>query len=385
MPQTSGLVARKNFIAGEHATCVTRLLKSGAIPLGFTNVSELCMWMETNNSVYGRTNNPYNKNHIVGGSSGGEGAIIGSGASPFGLGSDIGGSVRGPAFFNGIFGHKPTGGLIPNTGQYPMDGAKHLTTGPLARKAEDLWPLVKILAGPDSQDEFCKPFELGDPYEVNLKDLTVISVADNGVLKVDRDLQEAQNRCASFLSSKGAAVRKTEIEGFRYSFEIWAALISSATKTSFKTLMGNGVAINPFYEFLKWIFGISSHTFPAIGLAVLEYLPSVFGSKAKYFIEYGKNLRSELISLLGKNGIILYPPYVSAAPVHNKPLFPPFNWIYTAIFNALEFPATEVPLGLNDEGLPLGVQVASIPGNDHVTIAVAMELEKAFGGWIFPG
>ncbi len=119
MPNTSGLVARKDIIADHDATAVARLRKSGAIPLGVTNIPELCMWMETDNRLYGRTNNPYNTKHIVGGSSGGEGAIIGSGGSPFGVGADIGGSIRMPAFFNGVFGHKATGGLVPNSGQVP--------------------------------------------------------------------------------------------------------------------------------------------------------------------------------------------------------------------------------------------------------------------------
>ena len=90
--------------------------------------------MESNNYVYGRTNNPYDPGRTVGGSSGGEGAIVAAGASPFGLGSDIGGSIRMPAFFNGIFGHKPTGGLVPATGQYPKaegSALQCLTTGPL--------------------------------------------------------------------------------------------------------------------------------------------------------------------------------------------------------------------------------------------------------------
>ena len=119
-PQTSGLVYRKSFIAEKNATCVQRIIDSGAIVIGTTNVSELCMWMESNNKVYGRTNNPYDLNRIVGGSSGGEGSIIGSGSSPFGLGADIGGSIRMPAFFNGVFGHIPSGGLVPGSGQYPM-------------------------------------------------------------------------------------------------------------------------------------------------------------------------------------------------------------------------------------------------------------------------
>src|SRR4051812_38877312 len=166
MPHSAGLRARRHVVAARDATAVARLRQAGAIPLGVTNTSELCMWMESNNRVYGRTNNPYDASRIVGGSSGGEGAIIGAGASPFGLGSDIGGSIRGPAFFNGVFGHKPTGGLVPGTGQYPLArGAalRYLTTGPLARRAEDLMPLLRVLAGPDGHDGGCEAMPLGDP------------------------------------------------------------------------------------------------------------------------------------------------------------------------------------------------------------------------------
>ena len=120
MPNTAGLLANQANVADHDAITVARLRAAGAIPLGVTNISELCMWMESNNKVYGRTNNPYDLTRTVGGSSGGEGAIIGAGGSPFGLGSDIGGSIRMPAFFNGIFGHKPSAGLVDNGGQYPL-------------------------------------------------------------------------------------------------------------------------------------------------------------------------------------------------------------------------------------------------------------------------
>ena len=118
-PQASGLLARAHIVNDHDAPAVARLRAAGAIPLGVTNTSELCMWMESFNKVYGITNNPYDPTRTVGGSSGGEGAIIGSGASPFGLGADVGGSIRMPAFFNGVFGHKPSPLLIPNGGQYP--------------------------------------------------------------------------------------------------------------------------------------------------------------------------------------------------------------------------------------------------------------------------
>ena len=101
MPNTAGLKAREGLLAPADSITVARLRAAGAIPLGVTNTSELCMWMESNNRVYGLTRNPYDQSRTAGGSSGGEGAIVGSGALAFGLGSDIGGSIRMPAFFNG--------------------------------------------------------------------------------------------------------------------------------------------------------------------------------------------------------------------------------------------------------------------------------------------
>jgi fatty acid amide hydrolase 2 len=88
--------------------------------------------------------------------------------------------------------------------------------------------------------------------------------------------------------------------------------------------------------------------------------------------------------VLGPNGILLYPSYTRTAPLHHTALLPPIQWMYTAIFNALEMPATQVPLGLDTRGLPLGVQVAALPGNDHLTIAAALALEEDFGGWVSP-
>ncbi|HZS36055.1 MAG TPA: amidase, partial [Polyangia bacterium] len=211
MPLTSGLVARKAVTADGDATTVARLKRAGAIPLGVTNVSELCMWMETNNRVYGRTNNPYDPKRIVGGSSGGEGAIVGAGGTPFGLGADIGGSIRMPAFFNGVFGHKATGGLVPGTGQYPIaenQALRYLTTGPLCRRAEDLMPLLRVLAGPDGFDAGCEARTLGDPGAVRLDELHVLDVEDNGKTPVADDLRAARRRAVEALRARGARVEK---------------------------------------------------------------------------------------------------------------------------------------------------------------------------------
>jgi fatty acid amide hydrolase 2 len=387
MPNTGGLYSRRNYIAQVDATVVQRVKEAGAIPLGITNVPELCMWMETYNTFYGRTKNPYNQKRIVGGSSGGEGAIISAGGSPFGIGSDLGGSIRMPAFFNGIFGHKPSSGLIPNTGQFPItenEALRYLTTGPLTRRAEDLMPLLKILAGPDGKDPVTTEIPLGEPLKVDIKSLSFYNVEDNGVFDVSRDLREAQKRVVKYLEEKGCSVKTIKIGMLKRSFDIWSSMLSSAGGKTYSELLGNGKKINLFFEFLKLCINCSTHTLPSLVLALGEKFPKLTPSRTNRFVEMGRELKEEIARTLGSNGIMLYPSYVKPAPYHREPLLKPFHWVYTAIVNVMEMPATQIPLGLNEKGLPLGIQAIASHGNDHITIAVALELEKAFGGWVPP-
>jgi fatty acid amide hydrolase 2 len=387
MPQTAGLVARKGYIAPEDGETVSRLRSSGAIPMGSTNLSELCMWLESDNRVYGRSNNPYNPGRIVGGSSGGEGAIVGSGASPFGLGSDIGGSIRMPAFFNGVFGHKPSGGLVPGTGQFPAAGGKamrYLTTGPLARRAEDLMPLLRVLAGPDGVDPECEAFDLRDPADVDLSTLTVLHVPDNGSTPVSGELRAAQERVAAHLESLGATIKRSKLELLKRSYDIWGAALHAHGTQSFNEMLGNGKGISGTWEMLRWVTGQSPHTLPAILLAAFEWSADFPKGRGARFIEMGDTLRRELHDELGDHGVLLFPSYSRTAPPHYQPLLRPFQWVYTAILNVMHVPATQVPLGLDSQGLPLGIQVAAPHGRDDLSSAVALELERAFGGWVPP-
>ena len=382
--QTGGLVSRRDLAITQEATAVSRLRSAGAIVMGTTNVSELGMWMETSNKLYGRTNNPYDPKRIAGGSSGGEGAIVGAGASPFGLAADIGGSIRMPSFFNGVFGHKPTGGLVPGTGQFPYpenDALRYNCVGPIVRRAEDLMPLLRILAGPDGIDQGSYETALGDPTSVDLTEVDVLDVRGNGFRRVSRELQDAQALAAGALMGRGAKVTQTRVAGLKRSLDIWASMMQTAADTTMAELMGGGIAIPAGRELLRWVSGRSEHTFPAVGLAVLERGAALMPQRTERFVAKGKALAAELEELIGPNGVMLYPSYTSVAPRHNVPLWPPINWVYTAILNVAELPVTQVPLGFNRAGLPLGVQVAAIRGNDHITIAVAQELEKLFGGW----
>jgi fatty acid amide hydrolase 2 len=387
MPNSSGLVSRKSIVSESDATGVARLRAAGAIPLGVTNVSELCMWMESNNRVYGRTSNPYDVRRTAGGSSGGEGAIVGSGASPFGLGSDVGGSIRMPAFFNGVFGHKPSGGLVPGTGQYPLahgPALRYLSTGPIARRAEDLMPLLRLLAGPDGVDTGCEPILLGAPEAVELSGLKVLDVRENGFVAVSADLQDAQDRAARALERRGARVERASFAELASSLEIWSSMMGSAGGPSFAELLGDGAPLSPMRELGRLILGRSHHTLPGVGLALIEKVTALAPARTRAFVEQGLAFRARLSEALGPDGIMLYPSYTRPAPRHHTALVPPVHWVYAAILNVLELPVTQVPLGLNGAGLPLGVQVVGSHGKDHITIAVALELERAFGGWVPP-
>lgn len=388
MPNSSGLVARRGVRAASDATAVARVRAAGAIPLGVTNVSELCMWYESNNKVYGRTVNPYDSSRIVGGSSGGEGAIIGAGGSPFGLGSDIGGSIRMPAFFNGVFGHKGSSGLIPNTGQHPIasgEAGRFLATGPLCRRAEDLMPLIRILAGPDGEDVGVRDLSLGDPATVRLDQMRVLVAEGDSRFTAEPALLDALHASAGALADRGATIEQLDPRRLRQGLEIWFAMLGQANEHPFRDdLFIDRPDTKLRWELVRWLTGRSPHTLPALALCALERIGDMLPDNLDKMVAHGQALRTELGELLAGNTVLLYPPHPTVAPPHGVPLRRPLSFIHTALFNVMQLPVTQIPIGLSPEGLPTGVQVVGADGQDHRTIAVAVALEEAFGGWVPP-
>ncbi len=380
-PQTAGLVARRHIINERDAVTVARLREAGAIPLGVTNTSELCMWMESYNEVYGRSNNPYNAERIVGGSSGGEGAIIGAGASPFGLGADVGGSIRMPAFFNGVFGHKCSPGLVPNEGQFPIAEGKcadYLSTGPLCRRAVDLELLLRIMGGPSAAG-------LQRADSVDIEKLRVLSLRPDRGPRARPDMLAAQARAVDELRKAGAKTQALDLPLLDKGFDIWSSMLALGGSPSFAQMMfGSRNPLLPAVELGRMALGRSSHTLPLVILALLERVPDIAPRRAKKFLGLGQQLKRQLEDALGDDGVLVTLPYTEVAPLHGKPLFPPFNWVRCAIFNVMEVPSTSVPMGLNADALPLGVQIVAAQNRDHLGIACAIELEKRVGGWVPP-
>ena len=152
---------------------------------------------------------------------------------------------------------------------------------------------------------------------------------------------------------------------------------------SFASLMANGGDINLAGELLRWMLCRPRHTLPAIGLGLLEEVP--FSDKQIRTLEEKCDvLRRQFEELLGSEGFFLYPCHPQVALYHHHALTAPFNWAYTGIFNILGLPVTQTPLGMSRQGVPLGLQVVGNYYHDHITIAVAEELERVFGGWVSP-
>src|SRR5262249_45687045 len=191
---TGGTTGRAAYVPEADATAVARLRAAGAILLGKTNTPEIAAAFESDNLVYGRTNNPYDVTRTPGGSTGGESAIIAAGGSPLGIGTDAGGSIRVPAHFCGLAGIKPTSGRIPRTGQFPPPmGARaaiaHVSL--IARTVDDLALALPLAVGPDFRDFSIVAMPLGAPAEVRLRGLKLAFFTDDGVTTPTAETQKA--------------------------------------------------------------------------------------------------------------------------------------------------------------------------------------------------
>jgi fatty acid amide hydrolase 2 len=385
MPNCAGVVARRDRACSRTATIARRIIDAGAIPLGLTNTSELTLWVETENRVYGRTSNPYDPSRTAGGSSGGEGAAISSGASPIGLGSDLGGSIRVPAFFNGIFGHKPSRGLVPATGLYPA--ASGLTgelnaCGPLARRACDLLPVLRAIAGPDGEDPVTEETPLADPEDVSLSGLRVVISEGATLAPTSPELAAARERAAGALAAAGAALERISMKSLRRAIELYLAALSTAAGVTAEELLTEAGA-----ERLTWGGAFrrgGPHTVATRITLIAERLAAKLPQgRARRAMAARESFTRELRATIG-DGVLLHPPAPKVAPRHGRTVGRLW-WIHAMIgFNLAGVPATQAPLGLGSHKLPLGVQVVADRGRDHVAIAVALELERVFGGWVPP-
>jgi amidase len=193
MPSTWGIPQHKNNFPPKNAVVVDRFMKAGAVLLGKTNVPIYLADWQSFNDIYGTTNNPWDLTRVPGGSSGGSGAALAAGLTGLEAGSDIGASIRNPAHYCGVYGHKPTYGIVTGRGQsLPGVVAQSdiAVVGPLARSAEDLALAFGIMAGPDDLDGRGWRLRLPKPEKKALREFKIAIIYSDPEAEVDREVQK---------------------------------------------------------------------------------------------------------------------------------------------------------------------------------------------------
>ncbi|HWZ18541.1 MAG TPA: amidase [Ktedonobacteraceae bacterium] len=372
---TAGTKGRASYVPQQDATAVARMRAAGAILLGKTNLPELSLAYESNNLIYGRTNNPYDLSRTSGGSSGGESAIIAAGGSPLGLGTDAGGSIRVPSHFCGIAGLKPTSGSIPFTGLMPPAfgaSARIRHVGPMARYVVDLALTFPILAGMDWRDPATVPMPPGEPGNVELKSLRVAFYTDNGIMSPTHETIGVVRTAVHALADVGASVEEARPAGIEQSYEIFRDLFAADGGAGAQRLlqMVGTTEVHPFLYQLGEI------------LRPYAMTTAEFSS----FLVRWDIFRSTLLSFLEKYDVIICP--VCAKPAwHHSSTITEEQFVagsYSITYNLTGWPAVVVRGGTSPEGLPIGVQVVARPWREDVALAVAQHLETILGGWQRP-
>ncbi|MFN7954436.1 MAG: amidase [bacterium] len=384
MPWTAGIHARRERVADGNATVVERMLTAGAIPIGTTNVPEAAMWMESVNPIHGRTSNPHDTRRTPGGSSGGEGAIIGGGASPLGLGSDIGGSIRMPAHFCGVAGHKPSSGRVPGTGHFPAAHGqvrRYAVCGPLARSVEDLELAMEILSGGDGADDAADapPFRRLDADGPRPRR---VFWYEHGQFPSTPSMAGAVGRAAQALAEHGLVAEPWRPSLLDRGVDIWFGAVRAASSEPFGHVLGEGEPIGLWRELARLPFGRSNHTWPALATVLGEVVTrGRVPAKVRSAGELRHALRAEIEARLGDDGVLICPAFPRVAPRHRAALLRPLEWISTGVFNVLELPVTCVPAGRDEHDLPTGIQIVGPFLRDDLTLAAARFVQDSLGGW----
>lgn len=419
---TCGLWDRRNTNAQQDAVVVANVQRLGMVPICTTNVPECTLyWADCQNPVYGRSVNPYNFNRITGASSGGEGALIGSGGSVIGIGSDIGGSLRNPAHYCGIYSHKPSPFLLSAEGNFPPVKESRLrmfTFGPMCRYASDLRPLLKcLLSDKDNpkQDTYYKfqPDNIGtlrremlarldEPVDMGQLKVLYFNFKDSKLtgrqaIHVSSELLDAQKEVVEHFQSKfNCSVQPIDPDKyFRRVLICWQCMISGGgvvdrdeqyDEQEINKLFG---IENMFLEFLKMPFGLSRHTKESIlGIALGMTLPK---DRAKLyplcekFEKVATEMRTDIEAQLGDWGVLVVPTLPTVAYKHNVSLLKMQDLRFPALFNVFQLPTTHATLRLDKKHrLPYGFSIAAKSYNDHLGLAMAEEIEQVFGGWTPP-
>jgi amidase len=387
----AGYPALKNYVPKEDSVVVGLLRKAGAIIVGKGNTPTLAMDMQTDNPIFGRTNNPWNMERTSGGSTGGDTVAVATGMAALGFGSDLAGSLRIPTAYCGIYGLKTTYGVVSKIGHVPplpgaIDGLHSLAVlGPVARSIDDLRLALQVIALPDPRDRTVVPLL---PEPVTPKPVTSLRVAwvdSFGGVPVSAEIRARIRAFAAQLEAAGAQVEQAEPKNFPYEqvWETWGGLVAHQ----------GGYDVPDFARALGEFFAAGS-------VKNIPHQRQIIGttSVAKYMtlLTRQRDYSTQLENFLDNYDLWLCPVSSTTAFDHLKPTshFGDFSVYdtplqvdgqkvpyyvatqsYTTLFAVTENPVVTLPLGLDSQGLPIGVQLVGKRYADYALLQAAESID----------
>ena len=388
----------KGFISQHDAPVSARTQAAGAVLLGKTNVPPMLADWQSTNPVYGRTNNPWDLGRTPGGSSGGSAAAIAAGLSALEVGSDIGGSIRVPAAFCGIYGHRPSETLLPRSGQFPFPPLPNAAVvmgvqGPLARSAEDLELALSVLAGPEVGEDVAWKVTLPPARREHLRDFRVGVLPPIPWLPVDEQISAGLQDVVGRLAKLGAVVKEVQPDGLgdhREYHGFYRTLLSAVT----------GARVDA--ETRRQRIAAFRAAGDDLSLAAARGLE---GSAGDYLLWHGRReqhraawrafFREWDVLLSPAINVLAYPHIDRAFPADDSDLTLTFTvngrsvpylhgLCYPALSNVPGQPATAFPVGLSREGLPIGLQAIGPYLEDLTPIRFTALLAREIGGYRKP-
>ena len=396
LPTTWGFPEARDFVPAEDAVAVQRLKAAGAIIIGKTNVPAAISDWQSFNAIYGTTNNPWDVSRSPGGSSGGSAAALAAGFVPLEIGSDLRGSLRVPAHYCGVYGHKPTHGIVPLRGHVPP-GAEAVSikpdlavAGPLARCAADLGLVMEVLAGPDDDEGAGFNLDLPAARHGGLQDFRVLVVTEHPLIPTSTETGDALNRMADQLTRAGA-----NVSGESTLLPDLEQTASTYTKLFFSFAAAHWPA--EVYDRFKMKVTATSANIDEpetrrARAAVLSHRDWILADQTR------ASLRKRWQDLFRAFDVVLCPTMPTPAFAHDQLpdhgarciLVDGTEMLYEdqdpwlTIASLSDLPSTVAPIARSKAGLPIGMQIIGPYLGDRTTIAFAALIEREFGGFSPP-
>jgi amidase len=390
LPSTAGVPHRKGHVAGHDAPTVARLRAAGAIVIGKTNV---CTWLadfNADNPVYGRTNSPFDLSRTPGGSSGGS-ASLAAGLTALDLGSDLGGSLRVPAAFCGLWGHRPSETAVPNSGHFPGSALPNAAAvmaiqGPQARGARDLELALDAIAGPDVGMDAGWRLELPPARHDRLADFRIAILPTQPWLPVDWQIQSALDRLAGELSRLGAKVRPGQPPGIDLvqSYVLFRRMMAVMVCARWPADRRAEVAARKRASGERFQ-AAEAGGFDATASDYLlwhEQREMYRAAWRDFFREFDLLLTPATLGPAFEHTDV--PPAERKLNIDGRDVEFDYTSFYPGLSNLPGHPATAFPAGLNEAGLPIGLQAIGPFLEDRTPIRFAQLLEQEFGGFLPP-